>query len=36
MESRTELRIVRGGSRGDDGDSDGVPILVEAVLMEGQ
>ena len=34
MESRTELRIVRGRSRGDEKDSDGVHILMGAVLMD--
>ena len=36
LESRTELRIVRRESIGDDRDSDGVPILVDAVLMDGR
>ena len=31
LESRTKLRVVRGGSRGDVGNGDGVPILVEFV-----
>ena len=34
LESRTELRIVRGRSRGDEKDSDGVHILMGAVLMD--
>ena len=29
LEIRTNLRVVRGGSRGDDGDGNGVPILVD-------
>ena len=36
LESRTEFRVVRGRSRGDDRDGDGVPILVDAVLMDGR
>ena len=36
MESRTNLCVVRGGIRGDDGDGNGVPILVDAVSMNGQ
>ena len=33
LESRTELLVVRGGSRGDDGDGGGVPILVDTMSM---
>ena len=36
LESRTKLCVVRGGSRGDNRDGDGVPILVDTVLMDGQ
>ena len=36
LESRTELRVVRGGIIGYDRDGDGVPILVDAVLMDGR
>ena len=33
LESRTKLYVVHGGSRVDDGDSNGVPILVDAVSI---
>ena len=36
LEIRINLRVVRGGSRGDDGDENGVPILVDAVSMDRQ
>ena len=36
MEIRTEFRVVRGGSRGDYGDGEGLPILVDNVLMDGR
>ena len=36
LETRTKLRIVRGGSIGDDGESDGMSILVDAVSMDRQ
>ena len=36
LESQTELRIVRGGSRREDRDGDGVPILMDAVSMDRQ
>ena len=36
LESRTELRVLRGESRGDDGDGNGVLILVDNVLMDGR
>ena len=36
IESPTELCVVRGGIREDKGDSDGMPILVDTVLMDGQ
>ena len=36
MEIRTKLRVVRGGIRGDDRDGDGVPIMVDVVLMNRQ
>ena len=36
LESRTEICVVHGGRRGDDRYGDGVPILVDAVLMDVQ
>ena len=36
LESRTELRVVRGGMRGDNGDGDCMAIQVDAVLMDGR
>ena len=36
LESRTELRVMRRGIRGDDEDGNGVPILVDATLMDGR
>ena len=36
LESRIKCRVVRGRNRGDDWDGDGVPIMVDAVLMNGQ
>ena len=36
LESWTELRVVRRGSIGDDRDGDDVPILVDAVLIDGR
>ena len=36
LEIRTKFRVVRKRNRGDDGDGDGVPILVDAVLMDGR
>ena len=36
LEIQTELRVVRGGSRGDNGGDEGVPIRVDTVFMDGQ
>ena len=36
LEIRTDLRVVRGGSREDGGDDDGVSVLVDSVSMDGR
>ena len=36
LERRTEFLVMHRGSRGDDRDGKGVPILVGAVFMDGR